>query len=66
MEDVKIRGGDASEHGDFQRGKQRLQWYKIFQIELIYEKIFRAARAHMLRFFYGGDVDKNRHFIEGK
>ena len=27
----KNKGGDASENGDFQRGKQRLQGYKIFE-----------------------------------
>ena len=26
----KKLGGDASENGDFQRGKQRLVWCKIF------------------------------------
>ena len=32
MESQKQLGGDASENGDFQRGKQRLQGRKNFQI----------------------------------
>ena len=57
----KFDGGDASENCDFQRGKQRLVWCKIFE----YHKM-RAVRSMISQKFDGGDVDENRHFIEGK
>ena len=57
----KFDGGDASENCDFQRGKQRLVWCKIFE----YHKM-RAVRSMISQKFDGGDVDENRHFVKGK
>ena len=40
-------GGDASENGDFQRGKERLVWYKIFRAFIL-----SSERVHHRYYFF--------------
>jgi len=54
-------GGDASENGDFQMGKQRCRGTKFFRAFIFLNQIlYKCLKT------YGGDVTKNRDFIEGK
>ena len=52
----EIIGGDASENGDFQKGKQRLQGVQIFQGPTL------AGVVDEYMKFSGGDLVENDYF----
>ena len=55
----KFDGGDASENCDFQRGKQRLQWCKIFEYHKM-ALLFRWTRFEIEKQNMSGNFEDHK------
>ena len=55
----RIPGGDLVENGCFIN-------VKLANVGRFSDFLMKDGSIYILRFFNGGDVDENRHFIEGK
>ena len=56
---MKSSGGDLVENGCFLK-------VKLANVRGFSDCLTKDGSIYILRFFNGGDVDENRHFIQGK